>query len=67
VRSATPPNERGRLREFFVSFAVVKNVSMTKAAAHLNVSTPSVSEIIADLEHALGVRFLDRSPMARRY
>lgn len=35
---------------------------MAKAASKLGVSTPSISEVIADLEHALGVRLLDRSP-----
>jgi DNA-binding transcriptional LysR family regulator len=53
---------RLRLRDLFVFFTVVKCGSMAKAAAQLNVSTPSVSEIIADLEHSLGVRLLDRSP-----
>ncbi len=53
---------RLRLRDLFVFFTVVKNGSMAKAAAQLDVTTPSVSEIIADLEHALGVRLLDRSP-----
>jgi DNA-binding transcriptional LysR family regulator len=53
---------RLRLRDLFVFFTVVKCGSMAKAAAQLNVSTPSVSEIIADLEYSLGVRLLDRSP-----
>jgi DNA-binding transcriptional LysR family regulator len=35
---------------------------MAKAAAQLGVSQPAVSKVIADLEHALGVRLLDRSP-----
>jgi DNA-binding transcriptional LysR family regulator len=35
---------------------------MAKAAGQLGVSQPAVSEVIADLEHALGVRLLDRSP-----
>jgi DNA-binding transcriptional LysR family regulator len=35
---------------------------MAKAAAQLGVSQPAVSEVIAELEHALGVRLLDRSP-----
>src|SRR5258705_13737367 len=52
---------RLRLRDLFVFFTVVKNGSMAKAAAQLDLTTPSVSEIIADLEHALG-RLLDRSP-----
>src|SRR5467141_1294629 len=50
------------LRELFVFFTAVKKGSMAKAATQLGVSTPAVSEIIADLEHALGVRLLDRSP-----
>src|SRR5262249_55741519 len=33
-----------------------------KAAAELGVSQPAVSKVIADLENALGVRLLDRSP-----
>jgi DNA-binding transcriptional LysR family regulator len=53
---------RLRLRDLSVFFTVVKSGSMTKAAVELGVSTPSVSEIIADLEYALGVRLLDRSP-----
>jgi DNA-binding transcriptional LysR family regulator len=40
---------------------VVQRGSMAKAARQLGVSTPAVSEVIADLEHALGVRLLDRS------
>ena len=35
--------------------------SLTKAAAHLRVSHPAVSQVIADLEHALGVKLFDRS------
>ncbi len=53
---------RLRLRDLFVFFAVVENGSMAKAAAQLGVSTPSISDVIADLEHALGVRLLDRTP-----
>jgi DNA-binding transcriptional LysR family regulator len=53
---------RLRLSDLFVFFTVVKSGSMTKAAAQLNVATPSVSEIIADLEQTIGVRLLDRSP-----
>jgi DNA-binding transcriptional LysR family regulator len=34
---------------------------MAKAAVQLGVSQPAVSKVIADLEHALGVRLLDRS------
>src|SRR5689334_15310197 len=53
---------RLRLRDLFVFFTVVEHGSMAKAAASLGVSTPSVSEAIAGLEHALGVRLLDRTP-----
>src|SRR5215471_2471887 len=53
---------RVRLRDLFVFFTVVEYGSMAKAATRLGVSTPSVSEVIADLEHALGVRLLDRTP-----
>jgi len=53
---------RLRLRDLHVFFTVVQRGSMAKAAAHLGVSQPAVSEVIADLEHALGVRLLDRGP-----
>jgi DNA-binding transcriptional LysR family regulator len=53
---------RLRLRDLFVYFTVVEYGSMAKAAAKLGVSTPSISEVIASLEHALGVRLLDRTP-----
>src|SRR5499427_10148056 len=53
---------RLRLRDLFVFFTVVEYGSMAKAAAKLGVATPSISEVIAGLEHALGVRLLDRSP-----
>jgi DNA-binding transcriptional LysR family regulator len=53
---------RLRLRDLFVFFTVVENGSMAKAAALLGVSAPSISDVIADLEHALGVRLLDRGP-----
>jgi len=53
---------RLRLRDLFVFFTVVEYGSMAKAADKLRVSTPSISEVIASLEHALGVRLLDRTP-----
>jgi len=34
---------------------------MAKAAGQLGVSQPAISKVIADLEHALGVRLLDRT------
>ena len=52
---------RLKLRDLHVFFTVVQRGSMAKAAAQLGVSQPAVSEVISDLEHALGVRLLDRS------
>jgi DNA-binding transcriptional LysR family regulator len=53
---------RLRLRDLHVFFTVVQCGSMAKAAAELGVSQPTVSEVIADLEHTYGVRLFDRSP-----
>jgi DNA-binding transcriptional LysR family regulator len=53
---------RFRFRDLHVFFTVVQSGSMAKAAAQLGVSSPTVSEVIADLEHAIGVRLFDRSP-----
>lgn len=53
---------RLRFRDLHVFFTVVERGSMAKAAAELGVSIPTVSEVIADLEHGLGVRLLDRGP-----
>jgi DNA-binding transcriptional LysR family regulator len=53
---------RLKLRDLHILLAVAKSGSMGKAAADLAVSQPAVSKAIADLEHALGVRLLDRSP-----
>src|SRR5215510_891275 len=52
---------RLKLRDLHVFSTVVQRGSMAKAAQQLGVSTPAVSEVIADLEHALGVKLLDRS------
>ncbi len=51
-----------RLRDLHVFFIVAQHGSMAKAAAQLGVAPPTVSEAIADLEHGLGLRLLDRSP-----
>jgi DNA-binding transcriptional LysR family regulator len=53
---------RVRLRDLHVLLTVVQRGSMAKAAQHLSVTQPAVSKSIADLEHALGVRLLDRTP-----
>jgi DNA-binding transcriptional LysR family regulator len=52
---------RLRLRDLRVFFAVVQSGSLSKAATQLRVSHPAVSQVIADLEHALGVRLFDRN------
>jgi len=52
---------RLKLRDLHVFFTVAGRGSMAKAAAQLGVTAPSVSEVIADLEHALGVKLFDRS------
>ena len=53
---------RLRLRDLYVFSSVVRLGSMAKAAQELGVSQPAVSEVIADLEHGLGVKLLDRGP-----
>jgi DNA-binding transcriptional LysR family regulator len=53
---------RVRLHDLHVFLTVVQWGSMAKAAHRLAVSQPAVSKAIADLEHALKVRLLDRGP-----
>jgi DNA-binding transcriptional LysR family regulator len=52
---------RLRLRDLRVFFAVVQHGSLSKAAAHLRVSAPAVSQVIAELEHSLGAKLFDRN------
>ena len=52
---------RLRVRDLYILSIVVKTGSMAKAARELAMSQPSVSEAIANLEHLLGVRLVDRS------
>lgn len=62
---ADPADHIGRrvkLRELYILSAVVERGSMAKAAAHLAMSQPAVSEAIASLEGTLKVRLLDRGP-----
>src|SRR4051812_26095584 len=51
---------RIKLQDLHVLMAVVQAGSMGKAAQHLNTSQPNISKSIADLEHTVGVRLLDR-------
>src|SRR5687767_5635180 len=68
VRSLAMPNmqwadrigRRLKLRDLHVLFTVAQSGTMAKAAERLAVSQPVVSQAIADLEHTLGVRLLDR-------
>jgi DNA-binding transcriptional LysR family regulator len=57
----TQVGRRLRLRDLHAFLAVTRAGSMIKAAQELGVSQPAISKVIADLEHALGVRLLDRS------
>jgi DNA-binding transcriptional LysR family regulator len=53
---------RLQLRQLHVFLAVVQHRSLAMAARALGVATPTVSEIIGDLEHVLGVRLFERTP-----
>jgi DNA-binding transcriptional LysR family regulator len=52
---------RVKLHDLHVLLTVVQAGTMGKAAAHLNTTQSAVSRSIAELEHALGVKLLDRS------
>jgi DNA-binding transcriptional LysR family regulator len=52
---------RLKLRDLHILLAVVRRGSMANAAGDLAISQPAVSKAIADMEHALGVRLLDRT------
>jgi DNA-binding transcriptional LysR family regulator len=53
---------RLRVRDLYILTTVVKTGGMAKAARELAMTQPSVSAAVANLEHMLGVRLLDRSP-----
>src|SRR5262245_13713248 len=52
---------RLKLKDLDVLMAVVAVGGMGRAAERLHLSQPAISKAIADLEHTLGVRLLDRS------
>ncbi len=52
---------RVKLRDLHVLLTVAQSGSMARAAERLAISKPVVSKTISDLEHALGVRLLDRT------
>lgn len=53
---------RLRVRDLFILATVVKCGSMAKAGQQLGMTQPAVSGAIANLEHVLRVRLLDRNP-----
>ena len=53
---------RMKLHDLHVLMAVVQAGSMNKAAALLNTGQSAISRSIAELEHTIGVRLLDRNP-----
>ena len=52
---------RLKLRDLQILASVAQHGSMAKAAAQLSTTQPTVSQAIADLEEAVGVRLFDRS------
>jgi DNA-binding transcriptional LysR family regulator len=52
---------RLKLSDLHLFITVAEMGSMSKAAERLAISLPSVSKAIADLEHTIGVRLLDRT------
>ena len=51
---------RMKLQDLHILMTVMQAGSMGKAAERLNTSQPAISRSIAELEHAFGVRLLDR-------
>jgi len=51
---------RMKLQDLHILMTVMQSGSMRKAAQVLNITQPAISRSIAELEHALGVRLLER-------
>ena len=51
---------RMKLQDLHILMTVIQSGSMRKAAQSLNITQPAISRSIAELEHALGVRLLER-------
>ena len=62
MRQAEVISRQLKLRHLRILIEVGQRGSMVKAGEELGVSQPVVSKAISDLEHALGVRLLDRLP-----
>jgi DNA-binding transcriptional LysR family regulator len=60
MQSIDRVSRRLKLQNLRVLDGVVRSGSMARAANHLNISQPAISKAIAELEHTLGVRLLDR-------
>jgi DNA-binding transcriptional LysR family regulator len=60
MQSSDRIQRRMKLQDLHVLMTVVQAGSMGKAAQRLNTVQPAVSRSIAELEHMLGVRLLDR-------
>jgi DNA-binding transcriptional LysR family regulator len=54
---------RLKLRDLRLILSVLQLGSMAKAAAQLNLTQSGVSRAVADMEHTLGVRLFDRTPL----
>ncbi len=61
IESDNHIGRRLKLRDLQIMLSVAQFGSMAKAAAHLSTTQPAVSQAIADLEDAVGVRLFDRS------
>jgi DNA-binding transcriptional LysR family regulator len=53
---------RVTLRDLQVLLAVAQFGSMAKAASHLSITQPAVSQAVANLERAFGAHLIDRGP-----
>src|SRR4030095_6418703 len=62
MHSSDRISRRLKPRDLQVFLKVVEDRNMANAAKHLAISRPAVSKTVADLEHTLGVRLLDRTP-----
>jgi len=61
MRQAQQLSRQLKLRHLEVLLAVAQWGSMARAAEHLSITQPVISKVIADLEHTVGVRLLDRT------
>jgi DNA-binding transcriptional LysR family regulator len=62
MRTSEHVSRRIKLRHLNILLGVIRSGSMAKAAKHLAISQPVISKAIAELEHTVGVRLVDRSP-----